>query len=282
LKSDIGIDTTKSSFFYGVQSGQGGITLEENAYVAGNIYANGNVDGGNGSYASGNVWVAGGTALTPEEQQTTSNSDYTFGRTSPTVDIAQSFKLSASNVINKVSFYVKKVGLPANATVRIVTDNGGVPSKTVVGSGSLLTTAVTTGYAWVNVSFPSPPAIQANQTYWITIDATASGSDYWIIGSLTNNGYGNGIGMVSADWSANNPVWNDAGRDYAFKVWTGGVATQISGMHVMGTAYANTLLNDTIDGPAYYQNITNTTIGGGAHPNSPDPGPQDMPITDAQ
>lgn len=282
LKADISTDTQEASFHYGVQAGNGGFVFSNNAFVVGNIYANGDVIGANGAYVTGDVWVAGGTALSPEEQQTTNNADYEFGRVSPTLDIAQSFSLSDSNVLNKVSLYIKKTGSPSNVTVRILADDDGLPSKTVVGSGTLSASSVTANYSWADVTFPSPPPLVGGLTYWLSVDTSANPSNYWTIGSQTNNGYGNGVGMVSASWNASSPVWNDAGRDYAFKAWTGGNTTKMQDVHVYGNAHANTLSGDTIDGDGYYQTKTGTTIGGTAYANSADPGPQDMPISEGQ
>lgn len=281
LKADVNITTVEVSFHYGVQSGQGGFELGNNAYVDGNIYANGSIIGGNGSYVTGDVWVAGGTALTPDQSQETNNDDYVFGRVSPTIDIAQSFKLSSSGVLNKVSLYIRKVGSPNDVTVRILANNNGVPSKTVLASGTLNSSSVTTSFGWVDVSFSTPPGLVAGQTYWLSVDAAASGTRYWVIGSLPNNGYGNGVGMTSADWSAGSPVWNDAGRDFAFRAYTGGVTTKIDNVDVQGNAHANTIKNNTVDGDAYYQTLTNATVKGTKYPGSADPGPQDFPFSEA-
>lgn len=46
------------AFFYGIQIGQGGFTLSNNAGVNGNIYSNGGVFGQNGSFVTGSVSAA--------------------------------------------------------------------------------------------------------------------------------------------------------------------------------------------------------------------------------
>ncbi len=281
LKADVQTDTESASFHYGVQTGNGGFVLGSNAYVDGNIYANGDVIGSNGSYVTGDVWVAGGTSLAPAEQETNNTSNYEFGRVSPTLDIAQSFKMSVDATINKLSFYVRKTGNPGNLTVRILANNGGVPSKTVIASGTLAASAVTGTFGWADVTFSSPPALADNVTYWLMIDTSASASHYWTIGSQTNSGYGNGIGMVSANWNAASPVWASAARDFNFQVWTGGVVTKIDNVDVHGEAHANTIEDSEIGGDAYYQTISNTDVDGDSYPGTPDPGPVDMPVSDA-
>jgi hypothetical protein len=87
--------------------------------------------------------------------------------------------------------------------------------------------------------------------------------------------------MVSANWNASPPVWSDAGRDFDFKVWTGGVVTKIDNVDVTGDARANTIEDADIGGDAYYQTIVNTDVDGAEYPGSSDPGPIDMPLSDA-
>lgn len=281
VKADATITTVSASFFYGVQAGNGGFVMGNNAYVDGNIYANGSITGENGAYITGTAWVAGGTQLTPNQQQTANNEDYEFGRTSPVIDLGQSFKLSGGASVNKVSFYVRKVGNPSSATIRILANNSGVPSKTVIGSTTLAASSVSTSFGWVEASFATPPALAGNVTYWLSIDASSNGSNYWVIGSQPNNGYGNGVGMRSADWNAGTPVWTDAGRDYAFAIYTGGVITKLDNVDVTGDVHANTIEDADVGGDAYYTTITNSSVAGTSHPGTADPGPVDLPLSDA-
>jgi len=281
IRAEATITTTSASFFYGVQVGNGGFVMGNNAYVDGNIYANGSIIGVNGAYITGDVWVAGGTQLAPDQQQSTNNEDFEFGRTSPIIDLGQSFKLSSGANVNKVSFYIRKNGNPSSATVRILANDGGVPSKTVIGTATLASSSVSSSFGWVEVSFSTPPALSGNVTYWLSIDASSNGSNYYVIGSLPNNGYGNGVGMRSASWNAATPVWTDAGRDYAFSIYTGGLTTKIDNVDINGSAHANTIKDLSVGGDAYYQTITNTNVAGASHPGTSDPGPVDMPLSDA-
>ncbi len=50
-------------FKYGTQAGQGGFVFQNNSYVSGSIYANGNVIGSNGAYITGDAFVAGSSGL---------------------------------------------------------------------------------------------------------------------------------------------------------------------------------------------------------------------------
>ena len=282
VKATVNAGNSSAAFHYGVQSGNGGFQMQNGSFVKGNIYANGDVVGGAGTYATGTVIVAGGTALAADQQQTTNNSDYAVGQASPVLDVAQSFQISGDSFLNKISLYIKKTGAPANKTIYILADNAGVPSNTIISSATLNASNVTSSYSWVDVSFATPPALVGGQTYWLAIDTAANASNYFWLGSDTNNSYANGIAMYSTNWNAGPPVWVAAGRDLDFKIWTGGVDTKISGLHVYETAKAHTIQNSTIDGDAYYQTISGSTVAGTTYPNSPDQGPQDMPISDAQ
>lgn len=282
VKANVGIDADIVSFSYGVQAGNGGFQLQNNSFVKGNIYANGDVIGATGAYATGTVVVAGGTSVTADQEHGTYNADYVFGQTSPVLDVAQSFQLSADAFVNKVSLYIKKTGSPSNKTVYILADNAGVPSKTIIGTATLNASSVTGTLSWVDVSFSSPPALVGGLTYWLAIDTSANATNYFVLGSDTTDAYAAGTAKYSASWNASTPVWNATTRDFNFKVWTGGVNTKIDNLHVYQNAKAHRIEDSDVDGDAYYQEISNTSVAGTSYPGSADPGPQDMPISDGQ
>jgi hypothetical protein len=118
-------------------------------------------------------------------------------------------------------------------------------------------------------------------TYWFVIDSSNQSSRYYTIGSLTNNGYGNGIGMYSDNWNAQSPSWSDAGRDFAFQIYLGGVTTSLTDVTIGGDAHANTIDGATISGDAYYQTISNSTVTGAEFPGSEDPAPEALPLSDS-
>ncbi|HEX9722597.1 MAG TPA: pilus assembly PilX N-terminal domain-containing protein [Candidatus Paceibacterota bacterium] len=53
------ISSSVPGFHYGAQVGDGGMYLDNNAIVDGNVFSNGDITGGNGSQASGTVQIAG-------------------------------------------------------------------------------------------------------------------------------------------------------------------------------------------------------------------------------
>src|SRR5258708_158573 len=62
-----------TSFKYGVQVGEGGMTMGSNNTITGSIYSNGNVTSGNKAIVTGDIWVAGGTQ--PSSDQATDCKD---------------------------------------------------------------------------------------------------------------------------------------------------------------------------------------------------------------
>lgn len=52
-----------ASFFYGLQTGEGGFVIENNASVIGNVYSNGTIEGANSNLIDGDVVSAGSSGL---------------------------------------------------------------------------------------------------------------------------------------------------------------------------------------------------------------------------
>lgn len=282
---------TGISFVYGMLVGNGGITMGNGATINGSIYSNGNISGGNNETITGDAYVAGGTQPAADQQADCSGiscQDYIFGKNvggENRLDVAQSFKPSATAIINKISLKLEKVGSPSNPTIRIMADTGGKPDKnTVLTSGTLSASLVSTQYGFVDVTFNSSPNLTANTTYWIMIAASSlDSSNYWVWSSDTAQSYSGGSPKWSANWQASNPTWTGILADLGFKTWMGGVATSLSmgnGSVVQGDAHANTISGLTVNKDAYYQTISNTTVRGVSHPGSVDSPPVAMPISD--
>lgn len=276
------ISSENASFIYGLQVGEDGLTMDNSSTVNGSVYSNGTIDGGNETKITGDAYVAGGTAPTPNQEWTANNNNFIFGQDSPQTDTAQSFIPSVSNAINKFSFFIKKVGSPVNLTVRVVSDNNNEPSKTVFETGTLLASQVTTSYGWVDVALDNPLQVTSGTRYWVILDSSNSASNYWVWALDAPGGYGNGKGMYSSNWNSGNPNWTDTGGDLNFRVFMGGVITKIIDMEIEDDAHANTIEDSEIDGNAYYQTISGTSVGGTSYPGSPDPAPQVFPLSQGQ
>ncbi len=272
-----------TTFYYGVQVGAGGLIMDNNSRVTGSIYSNSSIQGNNGATITGDAWVAN-TALTANQQSLTTDSDFIFGQANPNIDPAQSFTPSTSGNLVKVSLYLKKAGSPTNKTVRLLTDDSGQPSKTLVGSGTygtLTASQVTASYGWQEITLNTPATLTSGTKYWILIDSSLDSDNYFIWGQDSSDSYGGGTGKVSQNWSAGQPTWNSASGDMAFKVWFGSANTFLDNVAVGANAHANTITNSTVTGDAYYQTIQSTTVGGTAHPGSADPAQESLPISQA-
>ena len=270
VKTEITMNVDGIGFHYGVQVGEGGLIMANNSTINGNLYSNGNVVGASNTLSkiNGDVFVATGMSL--DHSHSVYNAETEFGKTDPIIDVAQSFKTSSSEVMSQISFYMKRIGNATDKTIRVFTDDGsggaqpGSPTKTQVGSTTLIASKIGTNYGWVDFSFSSPPSLTADQWYWVVID-TESDSKYFSIAKDSNNGNGNGISKYSSDWNAASPVWTLDVGDYNFKLWLGGVATSLDTVNVIGTAHANTIDDSNIGVDAYAKNINNTDIVGVAH-----------------
>jgi len=252
---------TGVSFSYGVQSGQGGFIMDNNSIINGSVYSNGNITGG--GTITGSATSANSGALIANQINDTGIPDYDiiFGNANGTQDFAQSFVLSTTDVVNKVQLYLKKVSTPRSLTVRIVSDNNGVPSTSTITSGTLSASLVSTIYGWVEVPFSTNPQLVAGTRYWIVIDGSTNDDRYYITGA--NNIYlpGTGkIGRYSSSWNDTNP----SGLDGFFKIYLGGFTGLISGVTIgtlgVGNAYAHTINSAKVAGTKYCQSTDSLPI----------------------
>lgn len=295
LKTDAGI-----SFFYGAQAGEGGIIMEENSRiegaggVAGNIYSNGPVTGDQGATITGDVTVATGIAEDNQARSTVCNQDQVAGQTSPQIDFAQSFQPSETKTLSKASLYIKKVGSPQNATVRIAVNNNGSPAQNDLMNGTLAESLVGSNYSWVEIIFSNPVTLTGGATYWIVVDAKKDANKYWVWCKDSNQGYGNGAGKYSDDWD--DDPWAAITGDLAFKTFFGTGVSLIDTAVVYGDARAHTITSSQICGDAYYQSIDASSVSflndpsgnicsspltsGTGFADQPDPPVQNMPISE--
>ena len=285
------------SFSYGVQVGEGGLQLGNSNRVIGSIYSNGSVVMNNSNEITGDVWVAGGSQATADQQTDCSGvncQDYLFGKPvggSSILDVAQSFVPSQTTVLNKISLKIKKFGNPSDFAVRIMGNSGSNPNKNnVLASGMLYSSLVTNSYGWVDVTFNTTPNLTAGITYWIVADTSSNVNNYWSWQNDLAQSYNGGVPKWSPNWNAGNPTWNSISGDLSFQTYMGGVPTSLAGGNsglISGNVHANTISSVSIAGDAYYQSIDNSPVSGSScpnsncHPGTSDPAPQVMPISDA-
>lgn len=306
LQSIITLNTQEVEFHYGVQVGEGGLQAKNGVTIEGNIYSNGPMVTQSGEgIVKGDAYVA--TAMVLDDKHEVFNNETIFGEqnVNPNVfDIAQSFIPDTTSKLAKIELYLKKNGAPGDITLRILTDNSGSPSKTVVGSTTLNSSLVTSSYGWIDVTFSTLPTLIGGTTYWIMLDTQDGSNKYWYWGKDQNQGNGNGVSKYSADWNAGTPIWNLDIGDFDFKTWFGTGINALDNFTVYGNAYANTITNSEICGDAYYQDIDSSSLNflnsptsqkcplyppiittspppaGDAYPGSADPAVQNMPVSD--
>ncbi len=249
-----------TSINYGIQMGNGGLTMSGTATINGNVYANGNIIGSGSSVITGTVIAASASSEYADQQNSASGTpavNTAFGTTTASQDFAQSFTVSTTTAVAEVSFYIKKTGTPANATVKIMSDNAGNPGTLMV-SGTLNAGQVTTTYGWVDVGFATNPSLNPGTTYWVVIDNSGnSTTNFYTIATTNTDAYTTGQlkrGSVGGSWTIPN-----ASFDAFFKVFLGGVSS-ISGMIVgsggSGDANAFSVSNSTVAGNLYCQTGT--------------------------
>jgi hypothetical protein len=262
LTTDVGV-----SFNYGVQVGSGGLHLDSGV-ISGNVYANGPITAtsSGSNRITGHAISANSPSLTADQSHGSGSPSYNvvFANNNATQDIGQSFQIADDTLpLNKVEFYIRKVNSPSDATVTIRNDSSGSPGTTILATGTLPASTVTTSYGWIPVSFTTNPILQLNTTYWLVIDASTNASNYYNIGANSNS-YASGvgkIGRVGSSWSNTTP----SGLDYFFRVYLGGINGSIIGNSQWtqlpigassGDARAHTVNYVTTPGSIYCQSGT--------------------------
>ena len=275
VQAEVTITADEISFYYGVQVGEGGLTMGNTSSIIGNLYSDGSVSGG--GTITGDLIVATGMNMDVNGIWDTYNDDLIFGKDGEPTDIAMSFVPASTGVLSQVSFYIKNSS-PAHddGTIRIVEDNAGSPSTTVLTTATFLSSKIGSSYGWVNYSFSVPANLTGGSTYWIIIDVNSSSNKYFFIGRAPEN---TNVSKNSSDWSSGS--WTiDVSGGYEYMAWIGGLATSVDGLIIEGDVHAHEIINCTISGDAYYHTISGSTIGGTSFPGSPDEPIAALPLSD--
>lgn len=272
---------TGASFFYGLQTGTGGLEMSNNSRVNGNVYANGNIEGSNGAEITGSAYAANISNLSIDQSNELPippSSNIEFGKNSTNEDLAQSFVVSNTNMVNKISIYISKIGTPNNLTIRIASDNSGNPGNTIA-QGTLSASLVTGTKSWIEVPLSSNPTLNAGSRYWLVLDGSNNSSKYYSIGA--NSNYSSGIAKIGKY----NPSWNNTSPvdlDSYFKIFMGGIYSTIDGLTIGasgGAAHAHTVNNSNVGGNLYC--ISGSGNNKSCDSSLPDPTEQPYPISDA-
>lgn len=284
--TDIKITTgTGVSFNYGMQIGNGGLTMSNSAQIIGNVYVNGDISGSNSAAITGTAVAANKVSQTIEQSNgsgSPSNS-ITFANGSTTQDAAQSFTPSSTNSITQIAVYIKKVGTPSDLDIYITGDASGKPDTTSIAGGTMLASTVTTSYGWNTVVLSTTASLTSGTTYWLVLDGTANSSNYYIWGASTS-AYSGGLGKTGTyggtSWNNTSP----SGLDAYFRTYMGYTNATISGMTIgasgTGDAWAHTVSSSTIAGSLYCQSGSGNNKS--CNTSRADPTPLGFPISEAQ
>ncbi len=247
------------SFPYLLQGGLGGVEIDDGS-IQGDVYTTGSIRGCGHCSITG-LAVSAATATISIDQANSSplppTQSINFGNAASTQDFAQGFRVSDELSLVKIELYIKKVGNPSNATIKIMTGSGSSPSYSgVIASGTISSSLVGTNYAWIEVPLTANQILDDGTTYWIVIDANPNAANYYTIAA--NSSYGNGQGKLGrTDWGS----WSNtspSGLDAYFKLTLATSDVGIMGEDqynqlTVGSAYAYGVNNVTSSGALYCQ-----------------------------
>jgi hypothetical protein len=263
--------------------------MSGSSYIVGDVYSNGDIVGSGGpgwysTYITGSAiaaTVSSPVAHVANDVGTSPAYSFDVGQNNTNQDFAESFVMSTTTAITEVDLYLKKAGVPANATVKIVNNASGQPGSTVITSGTLSASLATSLYSYVPITMTTSVSLVPGTTYWLVIDtASNNASNYYTLG-MNNASFTAGdakMGRLGTSWTALSPATLDAG----FKVLVGGDAGSITGMGIGtgggGTASANTITNVTVSGSLFCQSGSGNNKA--CDTSKADPIPSPMPISE--
>lgn len=289
-KVEVDMGTNQSStnvgFNYGIQVGFGGLSMDNNSGVIGNVYSNGTISGGNNnSYITGTAISANGVSASADQINETPmppSSSINFGNSGSTTAVGQSFQVSTNNTLNLLKLYIKRNNSPADATVSIVNDSSGKPGSTVFATGTLVSSSVGSSFGWTSViNWSANPQLNAGVTYWFVINGSSSASKYYIW-ATNNNGYANGTALVGTYSSGTWTTTSNNNVDGFFEISLGGSVGSIDSVGVgqsgSGDAWSHSITSSSVVGTKYCQTTNNSPV---CNTSKADPTTQAFPISSA-
>src|SRR3989344_5946789 len=259
LERSITISLSQGSgiaFNYGLQAGNGGISLTGGSSIEGNVYANGSIDAINATI-SGTVVAADSvdaTIAANNDSPSTPTNSINFRNVSASQDFAQSFQVSTSSPLNMMRLYMKRVGWPSDITVRLVTNSGSSPSTNNISIGD------------VGID---PGQVTSAQGWAVHVEGeSVSGQLYCTVGNFNNKACDASRGTPPAlpmpfsdaniaEWKAEAETGGTHTGDYSIG-WQGATLGPLKITGSLSIAGGGTL---TITGPVWVQG--NISLGGG-------------------
>lgn len=280
VSATVNINTSVVSFQYAIQLGEGGVVMGNQSRIEGNLFANGDVTGS--GTITGDVTVAVGIDPISNQESTAQNTGYNLGDLVTRVNVAQQFTPSVTASLAGLRLNLKKIGNPGDVVIKVVTDNSNKPSTTVLASGVIPASLITSSYGFVEVTLDSTPSLVSGQKYWVIAIEPVNASNYIVWGLDSSGGYSRGIAKYSSNWNLPSPTWSTITGDLGFKLFVSVTSTRISGVTVNGNAWADILSSCTIGGNALYQTSSSCSVGGTSYPGTTPATPTPFPISDAQ
>ncbi len=249
---------TNATFYYGVQSGTGGIQLNNNAKIVGanntpgNVYVDGSVSIASGSGAG--TEITGDAILAMSNPTTDAQSDppspystFDVRGTTSTRYVAQSFTPSATDKLTSIGLKIARTNsAPSNPTLSLYYDSGSGKPGTMIPNAQISVTSsalpVNSGDGWktgfTDVLFPPNTMLTAGVQYWVVLLVSgADGSKYFTMVRSATDLYAGGTVMAGSDLSHNlQQVCTPTSCDLAFRIGMGGIQPTLEIAKVGGVA----------------------------------------------
>lgn len=140
-----------------------------------------------------------GETVDQQQTSTTGASDATL---TTTTWQAKKFTAGASGLLTKVEIRPKTGTAPTqHLIVAIYSDSGGSPG-TLMATSSILSSSITSSYAYVVARFVEAPAVVSGTSYWIVAYMQMGGSGNWLWSSTTNATTAKSSTNSGGSWSA--------------------------------------------------------------------------------
>jgi len=134
---------------------------------------------------------------------------------------SQGFQVDVTCSIKAIQVYLKKnAGTPGDITVRIETNNAGVPSGTLANDSAVATIpAFTTAtYGWITVEFPASFSLTGATLYHLVLKTAAADNDQNYVWAADDSSPGYAAGSMSASTDGGSSWSAVAGSDAYFRV----------------------------------------------------------------
>lgn len=288
---------------YALQIGTGGMIINGGSTVIGDVYSNGNIVSDGSGSISGSATAADTSPSFVDVSNGYNNGtpplSYNFSYTNSTVDLMQSFRVTATVPVTAARIYVKKVGSPANFTLRIVpSGSNGLPSATSLATGNVSASTVTTSFTYVTVPLSPSVSLTPGETYWLIFDSPGAASvkknQKYYVAAAANNVYSQGLLYTGSYISGPTTSVSPSTADVYFHIYLGGLPTSISGAgqynrinigtNGSGFAWSSSVSSASVGGPIYCQSgsyLYNLSgVSQTCNTSRPNPTYLESPITD--